>query len=95
MQYTFSEKRYFKIKEKISKKNFFILKKITPERYQKIKLLGEKSIRIEPKITRIYPDENLFSHIIGQIDDDNNGISGIREIVLGTKNGKKKSYFDS
>ena len=52
---------------------------MTPEKYQKIKLLGEKSIRLEQKITRIYPDKNLFSHVIGQIDDDNNGISGIEK----------------
>ena len=41
--------------------------------------MGEKSIRLETKITRIYPDENLFSHIVGQIDDNNNGISGIEK----------------
>ena len=41
--------------------------------------MGEKSIRLETKITRIYPDENLFSHILGQIDDNNNGISGIEK----------------
>ena len=58
---------------------FYIDKKLTPEKYQKIKLLGEKSIRLEQKITRIYPDKNLFSHVIGQIDDDNNGISGIEK----------------
>ena len=48
-----------------------------PQRYNQIKLLGEKSIRLEQKITRIYPDKNLFSHVVGQIDNDNNGISGI------------------
>ncbi len=91
LQYTFPKKDISKIKEKISKKNFFYIeKKVTPERLQKIKLLGEKSIRIEPKITRIYPDENLFSHIIGQIDDDNNGISGIEKSFDNElKNGKK------
>ncbi len=91
LQYTFPKKDILKIKEKISKKNFFYIeKKVTPERLQKIKLLGEKSIRIEPKITRIYPDENLFSHIIGQIDDDNNGISGIeKSFDKELKNGKK------
>ena len=41
--------------------------------------MGEKSIRLEQKITRVYPDKNLFSHVIGQIDDDNNGISGIEK----------------
>ena len=50
-----------------------------PQRYNQIKLLGEKSIRLEQKITRIYPDKNLFSHVIGQIDNDNNGISGIEK----------------
>ena len=80
LQYTFPEKDISKIKEKLSGENFFyIKKKVTPERFQKIKLLGEKSIRLEPKITRIYPDKNLFSHILGQIDDNNNGISGIEK----------------
>ena len=66
------------------------MKKSYTRKIAKIKLLGEKSIRIEPKITRIYPDENLFSHIIGQIDDDNNGISGIeKSFDKELKNGKK------
>ena len=34
---------------------------------------------LEPKITRIYPDNNLFSHTIGQIDDENFGVSGIEK----------------
>ena len=80
LQYTFPEKNILEIKEKLSGKNFFYIeKKVTPERFQKIKLLGEKSIRLEPKITRIYPDKNLFSHILGQIDDNNIGISGIEK----------------
>ena len=40
-------------------KIFLYRKKLTPEKFQKVKLLGEKSIRLEPKITRIYPDKNL------------------------------------
>ena len=42
-------------------------------------MLGEKSLILEPKITRIYPDNNLFSHTIGQIDDENFGVSGIEK----------------
>ena len=80
LQYTFPKKDISKLKKKVSGKKFFYIEKnVTPERFQKIKLLGEKSIRLETKITRIYPDENLFSHIIGQIDDNNNGISGIEK----------------
>ena len=41
--------------------------------------MGDKSIRFEEQITRFYPHKNLFSHIIGQIDDDNNGVSGIEK----------------
>ena len=41
--------------------------------------LGDKSIVPKEKVLRIYPQKNLFSHIIGQIDDDNNGISGLEK----------------
>ena len=42
-------------------------------------MLGDKSIKPQEKI-RIYPQKNLFSHIIGQIDDDNFGISGLKNL---------------
>ena len=41
--------------------------------------LGDKSIQPEEKLIRIYPEKNLFSHIIGQIDDNNQGISGLEK----------------
>ena len=41
--------------------------------------LGEKAIRFEPFEARMYPHGNLFSHIIGQVDYDNYGISGIEK----------------
>ena len=41
--------------------------------------MGDKSFIEETKISRVYPNKKLFSHIIGQIDDDNNGISGIEK----------------
>ena len=54
-------------------------KKISEENYEKIMKLGDKSIQSEDRILRIYPEKNLFSHIIGQIDDNNNGISGLEK----------------
>ena len=76
----FHNKNFTKIKKKLyGKKYFYLEKKISQEKYEKIRLLGEKSIEVEEKISRIYPQENLFSHIIGQIDNDNNGISGIEK----------------
>ena len=80
LKYTFPDKDFVEIEKKMNgKKFFYIEKKVIPERYYQLKLLGEKSIRMEPKITRIYPDKNLFSHVVGQIDDDNNGISGLEK----------------
>ncbi len=66
-------------KEINGKKFFYVKKKISPEKLQKIKLLGEKSFKEEEKIARVYPNGNLFSHILGQIDTDNNGVSGIEK----------------
>ena len=76
----FPNKNYSKIKKKLNKNKFFYLeKKISAKNYEKIMLLGDKSIKPEEKLTRIYPQKNLFSHIIGQINDNNNGISGIEK----------------
>ena len=80
LKYSFPELDFRKIENNLDKKKFFYLKKkLTPKKAEEIKLLGEKSIILEPKITRIYPDNNLFSHTIGQIDDENFGVSGIEK----------------
>ena len=76
----FPEKNFNKIKKKLDKKKFFYLeKKISQEKYNRIMLLGDKSIITEEKISRIYPQRELYSHIIGQIDNDNKGISGLEK----------------
>jgi len=78
--YIFPNKNYQLIESKLDKEKFFWFeKKISDENYEKIMMLGDKSIKPEEKITRVYPQKNLFSHIIGQIDDDNNGISGLEK----------------
>ena len=80
LQLIFPNKNYIEISKKLKKNKYFYLeKKITADNYEKIMLLGDKSIKSEEKLTRIYPQKNLFSHIIGQIDDDNNGISGLEK----------------
>tara|TARA_B100000795_G_scaffold266329_1_gene249357 strand:+ start:404 stop:2098 length:1695 start_codon:yes stop_codon:yes gene_type:complete len=76
----FPNKDYKKIEKKLNKNKFFKFeKKISPANYEKVMSLGDKAIRAKEKLTRLYPQENLFSHIIGQIDDDNNGISGLEK----------------
>jgi len=80
LQLIFPKKNFIEVKKKLNGNTFFnFKKKITNDNYEKIMLLGDKAIRAEEKLARIYPQQNLFSHIIGQIDDDNNGISGIEK----------------
>ena len=76
----FPKKNFVKIEKQLDTKKFFWLeKKISEENYEKIMKLGDKSIKPEERVLRVYPQKNLFSHIIGQIDDDNYGISGLEK----------------
>ena len=80
LKYIFPNKDYDLISSKLDNKKFFYFeKKISDENYEKIMQLGDKSIQPEEKLIRIYPEKNLFSHIIGQIDDNNQGISGLEK----------------
>ena len=80
LQLIFPNKDFNKIKKKIKKKKYFRLEKeLSQNQIERLRLLGDKSIQFEKQITRIYPQQNLFSHVLGQIDDDNNGVSGIEK----------------
>ena len=88
----FPNKDFNKIKKQLNTKKFFWFeKKISEENYEKIMKLGDKSIKPEEKVLRVYPQKNLFSHIIGQIDDDNTGISGLEKSFNETLRKSKKS----
>ena len=80
LKYIFPQKDYNLVRSNLDNKKFFYFeKKISEENYEKIMQLGDKSIQPEEKLIRIYPEKNLFSHIIGQIDDNNQGISGLEK----------------
>ena len=64
--------------ENFNKRSFHIVKKnLSTSEYNKALSLGEPSIELVRNEARIYPNKNLFSHIIGNVDTDQNGISGI------------------
>lgn len=66
------------IKLNYKDKNTLVLKKnLSPSDYNKITNLGEPSLELFKREIRIYPHKNLFAHILGKIDSDNYGISGI------------------
>ena len=77
LRINFSDIDLKKIKN-FKKKTFHIIKKnLTPSEYNKALRLGEPSIELVRNEVRVYPNKNLFSHIIGNVDVDQNGISGI------------------
>ena len=66
------------IEKKLNEDKYFYLKKrINQIEKEKLWRLGEKGIVFEPFQSIIYTHSKLFSHIIGQVDYDNYGISGI------------------
>ncbi len=99
LQLIFPEKDFTNVKKRIKKKKYFRLEKEPNQnQIEKLRLLGDKSIKFEEKITRIYPQQSLFSHIIGQIDDQNNGVSGVEkffDLELKKRNKPLKLTVDS
>jgi cell division protein FtsI (penicillin-binding protein 3) len=68
------------IKKKLNQNKYFRIKKrINYIEKEKFWALGEKAIKFEPFQARMYTHGNLFSHIIGQVDYDNYGISGVEK----------------
>ena len=71
---------FLSVENNLKKNKYFYFKKnITQEEKNKLWSLGEKGLLFETTQTRIYPHKNLFSHVVGQIDLDNNGISGVEK----------------
>ena len=52
-------------------------------------MIGNKAITFEKRQFRIYPQQNLLSHVLGQIDDNNNGISGLEKFFDSDLKSKK------
>ncbi len=70
-----------KIEEKLNKGKYFYLKKrIDQFEREKFFALGEKGIKFENFQARMYTHGNLFNHdVVGQVDYDNYGISGVEK----------------
>ncbi len=69
-----------RVEKKLKENKYFYLKKrLNQVDKEKLWRLGEKGIIFEPFQTRVYTHANLFSHVIGQVDYDNFGISGIEK----------------
>ncbi len=80
LRLNFPELPINEIKNKLeSNKYFRIKKRIDQIEKDRFWALGEKGVKFEPFQARMYTHGDLFSHIIGQVDYDNYGISGIEK----------------
>ncbi len=61
-------------------KNFIWIKRhMTPNQKLQLMNLGLAGIYVQNTLKRVYPNRNLMSHVIGVVDIDGNGISGIEK----------------
>ena len=79
-------------KIKSNKKFAYLDRKISPSERERILMIGEPALGVKETDYRFYPQNTLFSHIIGNIDIDNKGTSGIEKYI--DDNGLTKSKKD-
>ncbi len=80
LRLNFPELPINEIRNKLKKDKYFRIKKrIDQSQRSKFWALGEKAIKFEPFQARMYTHGDLFSHVIGQVDYDNYGISGVEK----------------
>jgi len=77
-------------KNLLNKKYFYLKKRLTDQEKNKLQSFGQKGIIFEPYQGRVYPQGQLFSHVLGQTDDNNYGISGIEKFFDKELNNRKK-----
>ena len=80
LRINFPELPIKEIEKRLKKGKYFYLKKrINQNEKKKLWSMGEKAIIFEPFQSRIYTHGNLFSHVVGQVDYDNYGVSGVEK----------------
>tara|TARA_B100001057_G_scaffold224214_1_gene224512 strand:+ start:3492 stop:5213 length:1722 start_codon:yes stop_codon:yes gene_type:complete len=93
LRLNFPELPIKEIDNKLNNKKYFRIKKrIDQIEKAKFWALGEKAIKFEPFQARMYTHGDLFSHIVGQVDYDNYGISGLEKYF--DKELKDKKQFN-
>ena len=79
----FKDLKYDDVLKKLNsnKKFIYIKRDISPFEKDLINQIGEPAFNFETSNSRYYPNQNLFSHIIGITNIDNKGISGIEKYI--------------
>ncbi len=66
---------------KLTRKSSFVYLKrnISPHQQALVNSLGFPELEFQPSEIRVYPQKELFAHILGNTDIDNNGIAGLEK----------------
>ncbi|MDR1477210.1 MAG: penicillin-binding protein 2 [Rickettsiales bacterium] len=59
----------------------YLARNVAPAVREKVLLIGEPGLEFAETGHRFYPQGSLFSHIVGAVDVDNNGISGVEKYL--------------
>lgn len=55
----------------------WIKRRLTPDEAVKVNALGLPGLEFREEFVRVYPHQNLASHVLGAVDVDNNGLAGV------------------
>ena len=78
----FTDESAASFEEKLMRKHstfLYIHRHLTPTQQQAVNDLGVPGLFFEPDIRRVYPYCGLFSHIIGYVGVDNQGLTGLEK----------------
>lgn len=82
LSYIFPDLKYEDILKKVKKQKYNDIKRnLSPAQQAEVNHLGIPALEFIDNQARIYPHDNLFSHILGYTDIDNIGISGIEKTM--------------
>lgn len=79
----FPDKTYEELLAKLKRKRAFVYLKwnLSPSQQSQVNALGIPGLEFENCEKRVYPHHNLFSHVLGNTDVDNNGVSGFEKFM--------------
>ncbi len=86
-----------KIKKRADKEFVYIRRRINPARAQQIMNLDIKGVHVQREYRRYYPDGEIFGHVLGFTDVDDNGQEGMELAYndwLAGESGKKRVVKD-
>jgi len=66
-----------KVKQKAKKEFVYIKRRINPELAQQIMAMGIKGVHVQREYRRYYPEGEIFGHVLGFTDVDDNGQEGM------------------